>query len=73
MSGPRQSVRLPASNTECGGRRVVTQAGQGEEPQEPDATMQFKVPASFRADETMQLRVSDIPAVPDISEGVKRR
>lgn len=36
----------------------MTQAGQGEEPQEPaDATMQLKVPASFRADETMQLRV----------------
>ncbi|MDX3244403.1 transglycosylase domain-containing protein [Streptomyces sp. ME18-1-4] len=31
--------------------------------------MQLKVPASFRADETMQLRVSDIPALPDISEG----
>ncbi|WP_256252066.1 transglycosylase domain-containing protein [Streptomyces sp. yr375] len=31
--------------------------------------MQFKVPAAFRADETMQLRVSDIPAVPDISSG----
>ncbi|MER6788222.1 transglycosylase domain-containing protein [Streptomyces sp. NPDC000658] len=27
--------------------------------------MQLKVPASFRADETMQLRVSDIPALPD--------
>ncbi|MEH0579412.1 transglycosylase domain-containing protein [Streptomyces sp. B21-108] len=47
----------------------MTQAGQGEEPQEPDATMQLKVPASFRADETMQLRVSDIPALPDIFEG----
>ncbi|MEU4872508.1 MULTISPECIES: transglycosylase domain-containing protein [Streptomyces] len=30
--------------------------------------MQLKVPASFKADETMQLRVSDIPAVPDMSE-----
>ncbi|WP_328484674.1 penicillin-binding protein [Streptomyces sp. NBC_00377] len=30
--------------------------------------MQLKVPASFRADETMQLRVSDIPDVPDISD-----
>ncbi|MER6411774.1 transglycosylase domain-containing protein [Streptomyces humidus] len=30
--------------------------------------MQLKVPASFRADETMQLRVSDIPAVPDMSD-----
>ncbi|WP_327320697.1 transglycosylase domain-containing protein [Streptomyces sp. NBC_01235] len=30
--------------------------------------MQLKVPASFQVDETMQLRVSDIPAVPDISE-----
>ncbi|WP_416984622.1 transglycosylase domain-containing protein [Streptomyces sp. T028] len=29
--------------------------------------MQLKVPASFRADETMQLRVSDIPKVPDTS------
>ncbi|MCQ9181691.1 penicillin-binding protein [Streptomyces sp. IBSBF 2953] len=46
----------------------MTQAGQGEEPQEPDATMQLKVPASFKADETMQLRVSDIPALPDMSE-----
>ena len=46
----------------------MTQAGQGEEPQEPDATMQLKVPASFKADETMQLRVSDIPALPDTSE-----
>ncbi|MGW2044823.1 transglycosylase domain-containing protein [Streptomyces sp. NPDC001858] len=31
--------------------------------------MQLKVPASFQADETMQLRMSDIPAVPDISQG----
>ncbi|MEU5769484.1 transglycosylase domain-containing protein [Streptomyces asoensis] len=31
--------------------------------------MQLKVPASFRADETMQLRVSDIPDLPDMSEG----
>ncbi|MFI7497510.1 transglycosylase domain-containing protein [Streptomyces sp. NPDC049687] len=30
--------------------------------------MQLKVPASFRADETMQLRVSDIPNVSDKSE-----
>ncbi|MFJ8104966.1 transglycosylase domain-containing protein [Streptomyces sp. NPDC096132] len=29
--------------------------------------MQLKVPASFRADETMQLRMSDIPNVPDTS------
>jgi membrane peptidoglycan carboxypeptidase len=46
----------------------VTQVGQGEEPQEPDATMQLKVPAAFRADETVQLRVSDIPKVPDKAE-----
>ncbi|MGW1780372.1 transglycosylase domain-containing protein [Streptomyces sp. NPDC002143] len=31
--------------------------------------MQLKVPASFQADETMQLRMSDIPKVSDISEG----
>ncbi len=43
----------------------MTQRGRGEEPQEPDATMQLKVPASFRADETMQLRVSDIPDIPE--------
>ncbi|MGW2613928.1 transglycosylase domain-containing protein [Streptomyces sp. NPDC001500] len=30
--------------------------------------MQLKVPASFRADETMQLRVSDIPALPDMPD-----
>ncbi|MDQ0683512.1 membrane peptidoglycan carboxypeptidase [Streptomyces achromogenes] len=47
----------------------MTQAGQGEEPQEPDATMQLKVPAAFQADETMQLRVSDIPVEPDMSQG----
>ncbi|MFF4654473.1 transglycosylase domain-containing protein [Streptomyces sp. NPDC001381] len=29
--------------------------------------MQLKVPASFRADETMQLRVSDLPKEPDTS------
>ncbi|WP_460073315.1 transglycosylase domain-containing protein [Streptomyces sp. YKOK-I1] len=29
--------------------------------------MQLKLPAAFRADETMQLRVSDIPQVPDTS------
>ncbi|MDX3312341.1 transglycosylase domain-containing protein [Streptomyces sp. NPDC054884] len=31
--------------------------------------MQLKVPAAFRPDETMQLRVSDIPVAPDISQG----
>ncbi|MGW0943641.1 transglycosylase domain-containing protein [Streptomyces sp. NPDC002623] len=31
--------------------------------------MQLKVPASFQADETMQLRMSDIPKLSDISEG----
>lgn len=52
----------------------MTQAGQGEEPPEPaDATMQLKVPASFKADETMQLRVppEGIPGSadgPDISD-----
>ncbi|MEU2287617.1 transglycosylase domain-containing protein [Streptomyces sp. NPDC013178] len=48
----------------------MTQSGQGEEPQEPDATMQLKVPASFRADETMQLRVPEggIPG----SQGIPR-
>ncbi|WP_329417018.1 penicillin-binding protein [Streptomyces sp. NBC_00704] len=30
--------------------------------------MQLKVPASLKADETMQLRVSDIPVMPDISD-----
>ncbi|MFG2571623.1 transglycosylase domain-containing protein [Streptomyces sp. NPDC048481] len=30
--------------------------------------MQLKVPDSFKPDETMQLRVSDIPAVPDMSD-----
>ncbi|MCX4761647.1 penicillin-binding protein [Streptomyces sp. NBC_01275] len=29
--------------------------------------MQLKLPASFKADETMQLRVSDIPNLPDMS------
>ncbi|MFI1047269.1 transglycosylase domain-containing protein [Streptomyces griseoruber] len=29
--------------------------------------MQLKIPAAFRADETMQLRMSDIPKVPDTS------
>ncbi|MEH0544070.1 transglycosylase domain-containing protein [Streptomyces sp. B21-105] len=31
--------------------------------------MQLKVPAAFQPDETMQLRVSDIPVAPDISQG----
>ncbi|MEU1188540.1 transglycosylase domain-containing protein [Streptomyces sp. NPDC005859] len=34
--------------------------------------MQLKVPASFQADETMQLRVSDIPVLPDMSEGEEK-
>ncbi len=32
-------------------------------------TMQLKVPADFRADETMQLRVSDIPDIPENRSG----
>lgn len=47
----------------------MSEAGQGDKPQQPDETMQLKVPPSFRADETMQLRVSDIPAMPEMSEG----
>ncbi|MCX5263230.1 transglycosylase domain-containing protein [Streptomyces sp. NBC_00199] len=31
--------------------------------------MQLKVPPAFQADETMQLRVSDIPVEPEISQG----
>ncbi|MEU1184082.1 transglycosylase domain-containing protein [Streptomyces sp. NPDC005820] len=34
--------------------------------------MQLKVPAAFRADETMQLRMSDIPKVPDTSGGSEK-
>jgi len=49
----------------------VTHEGEGEQPQRPDETMQLKLPAGFRADETMQLRVSDlvIPETPEIPEG----
>jgi membrane peptidoglycan carboxypeptidase len=52
----------------------VTKAGQGEEPQEPDATMQLKVPASFKADETMQLRVppEGIPGSREIPENRRK-
>jgi membrane peptidoglycan carboxypeptidase len=35
----------------------VVLMGQGEEPQERDVTMQLAVPSSFKADETVQLRV----------------
>ncbi len=53
----------------------MTQSGQGEEPQEPDATMQLKVPASFRADETMQLRVPEggIPGSQEIPRTAENR